>query len=369
MTHVAVVGRIALRVGGLVVVALLVPAPGDRSTAARRDEGHVLLDVGEVEIGIVVVRGHAHGIAARHGQRHRGIGLVGGDVRVLVAVARPGRLAAGRRRIELRAVEGLRVVDDRGALCLSGVLAARVALSVGAVLHPLGLARLPGDHRDGIRGRGRILGGEDVVEDGEAAGIGPEERDRVAIHVGHHEIGIVVRHGGALDAPRGDEAAVFGRRETVHAGDIVGPDVDLLGEALVAVVDAVRIGGVLLWPDAEGLRGAGLALPVGVALEEARSGGGVAGLQAIRIEAVHAGERAEFVVEGMVLVEDNEDVADLLAQRRDDLVARRGGGRGIDHIGLHGRRGIGLEMHERRGRGHAGRRRLGRGDPRQAADQ
>ncbi len=108
------------------------------------------------------------------------------------------------------------------------------------MLDPLRLARLPGKHRDGVRRGGRVLGGEDVVEENEAVRILPEERDRVAIDVAHHEPRELRAHGRARSALRG-VSPVLVRREPVHRHGAVG-DVQLAGEALVAVVHAVHEG-------------------------------------------------------------------------------------------------------------------------------
>ena len=55
------------------------------------------------------------------------------------------------------------------------------------MLDPLRFARLPRDHRYRIRGGGRVLGREDVVEYREAAGPLPEERNGVAVDVRHDQ--------------------------------------------------------------------------------------------------------------------------------------------------------------------------------------
>src|SRR5277367_5044845 len=83
------------------------------------------------------------------------------------------------RRVVLRTPERVRVVDDGSALRLApppmGLSVDDAAhgkrrMRVGRVLDPLGLARLACDHRDRVRRRGRILGGENLVEDRETAG-------------------------------------------------------------------------------------------------------------------------------------------------------------------------------------------------------
>ena len=55
-------------------------------------------------------------IPALEGERQAGEGQVRGDVVVGVVLFRAGGLLVDRRRVELRAVEGLRVVDERRPL-------------------------------------------------------------------------------------------------------------------------------------------------------------------------------------------------------------------------------------------------------------
>ena len=95
-----------------------------------------------------------------------------------------------------------------------------------AVLDPLRFARLPRDHRHRVRGGGRVLGREDVVEDREAAGPLPEERDGVAVDVRHDKARelralCVVGRPAVLR-----EAVVFVVGELVHLRHAVH-DVDL----------------------------------------------------------------------------------------------------------------------------------------------
>ncbi len=131
--------------------------------------------------------------------------------------------------------------------------------------------------------------------------------------------------------------------------------------------------GVLSRADQERLdrhRPAGDAIDVG--LSEAGRVGRRAWLFAVRIEAVDAGKRAVFVVERAVLVEDDEDVFDLFAQRR-DVVGRPVRPRPARiAVGDKKRRDIrlriGLRRHQRPGIG--GERRLsegGDGDQRRRA--
>ena len=81
-----------------------------------------------------------------------------------------------------------------------------------------------------------------MIEQREVLGVSPEERDRVAVDIAHHELGVILGQAGAPSAAAGDEAAVFDSREGIHAGGAVGTPIEFLGETLMAVVDAVDIG-------------------------------------------------------------------------------------------------------------------------------
>jgi hypothetical protein len=156
---------------------------------------------------------------AHQGERHRGEGQVRGDVGRTPELLRRVRLPVVDRVVEHRPPPRLRIVHERRTLRGAGSREGRVRdladdrtavaavagdraaegrgragrgrmRGVGArMLDPLGLAGLPRDHGDRIRGRGRVLGGEDVVEDRETAGISPEERNGVAVDVRHHQFG------------------------------------------------------------------------------------------------------------------------------------------------------------------------------------
>ena len=91
------------------------------------------------------------------------------------------------------------------------------------------------------------------------------------------------------------------------------------GKPGVAVIDAVDEGRVLLRADAERRHRDRLAVRAGVGLGEARRVRGVARSGAVGEHAVGARERAELVVERMVLVEDHEYVFDLRTQQPDQL--------------------------------------------------
>ena len=296
-------------------------------------------DVAEIEGGIAVLRDEPVDPAAHHGQRQRGESEVRGDVVGVPVLVRRGRLAVcGRcgRRVELGPPPGLRIVDQRRPF---GGRRARVGLAVdraadrsrravrgrhggrARMLHPLRFPRLAGDHRHRIGRRGRILGGEDRVEDGEPARVAPEERDRVAVDVRHDQPGELRTRFLALGAAGMGIAAPLDLGELVHAGHAV-LDVELRRQAFVRMVGRVLERGVLFGADAE--RPNGDRLPgrgVEIALSEARRVDRGARLLAVGIEPVDAGKRAVFMVERAVLVEDDEDIFDLLPQRRD--VARR----------------------------------------------
>ena len=335
MADVVLMRRGAARVGRLLIVAVLIPAPLDRFAAELAEESDILLDVGEVESRIAILVGKPVDPAAHEGQRQRREGEVGGDVGWAPVLLGRGRLAARRRIVELRAPPRLGIIDHRRAL---GGRRARIGLAVdraadrsgeavlsrlgrrAGVLDPLRLARLAGDHGDGVRRRGRIFGGEDVVEDCEAAGVAPEERDGVAVDVRHDEARELLAHRLAFGAARARVATPLDKRELVHLRNAV-LNVDLGGEAGVRMVGRVLECRVLLRADAKRLNRDGLAgICVDIGLREARRVGGRARIFSIGIEAVDARESAVFVVERAVLVEDHEHIFHLLPQRLDVLL-------------------------------------------------
>ena len=177
----------AVRVGRLEAVALLVPAPVDGPGPKTLDVRDILPDVWQVEPRVQVLLHDLRNIFPLEGQRQAGEGQVRGDVVVGVVLLRAGGLSVLPPLVELRAVEGLGVVDERRSLRRAGVAAHGEGPAVRAVLDPLCFAGLPRDHRYGVRGGWRVLGREDVVEYRKAAGPLPEERDGVAVDVGHHQ--------------------------------------------------------------------------------------------------------------------------------------------------------------------------------------
>ena len=123
-------------------------------------------------------------------------------------------------------------------------------MTVRSVFHPLGLAGLAREDRDGVRRGRRVLRGEDVVEDREPAGPKPHEGNRIPIDVGHDEAGVLRALRDVGGAALRSEAHVLVLGKTVHSGHPVD-DVDLAGQALMGVIDAVDHSGVLVWSDAE----------------------------------------------------------------------------------------------------------------------
>src|SRR5271170_4477377 len=122
------------------------------------------------------------------------------------------------------------------------------------MLDPLRLTRLARDHGDGVGRRGRVLGGEDVVEDGEAAGVAPEKRDGVAVDMRHHEAGELLAHRLALAAAGMRITIPLDEREPVHLRRAV-LDVDLGGETGVRMVGRILDGRILLGAYAKRLNG------------------------------------------------------------------------------------------------------------------
>src|SRR6202044_3166304 len=151
-----------------------------------------------------------------------------------------------RRRRSGIALAVDRAADWRGQAVLGGVLC------LARVLHPLGLARLAGDHSDRVRGRGRVLGGEIVVEDGEAAGVTPQERDGVAVDMRHDEARELLAHRLACGASKTGVSTPLDFGELVHSRNAV-LYVDLGGKAGMGMVGRVLDRRVLLRADAERL--------------------------------------------------------------------------------------------------------------------
>ena len=204
-----------------------------------------------------------------------------------------------------------RAADRRRDTVLGGVL------GLARVLHPLGLARLAGDYGDRVRRRGRVFGGEIVVEDGEAAGVAPEEWDGVAVDMRHDEARELLAHGFACGAARARIFAPLDFGELVHFRNAV-LHIDFGGKAGVRMVGGVLDRRVLLGTDTERLNGDCLAgVRIEVAFRESWRIGGRARVLAVGIDSVDAGKRAIFMIERAVLIEDDEDVFDFLSQRRD----------------------------------------------------
>ncbi len=342
MGDVIVVRGDVVHVVGLEVVAVLIPAPADRVAVEALNVGNVLLDVGEIARGRRVGAGHRLDVRAHCRQRHGREREVRRDVvdptRGGVGFLRRGRLAVGRRRVELRTPVRVRIVDERNALrgARAGVgdtvdrAADLGGRAVRAVLDPLRFAGLARDHRHGVWRGGRILRREDVVEDREAAGVAPEERDRVAVDVGHH----CPRELLALRVARGGVVVVLLVFVVGHAVHLrrTALHVDFGREAGVAVIDAIDDGRVLLGAEAARRDRIGFVLVVLEGLGRRRHEA------AVRIEPVYARECAVLVIERVVLVEDHEHVLDLLTQQSRQLRGReRRLARGVDEIARHRR--------------------------------
>jgi hypothetical protein len=223
------------------------------------------------------------------------------------------------------------------------------------MLDPLRLARLAGDHGDGV-GRGRrVLSGEDVVEDGEAAGVSPEEGDCVAVDMRHDEARELLAHRLAFGTAGARVAMPLDERKLIHLRNAV-LHVELRRKASVRMIGRVLEGGVLLGSDAKRLNFDRLAGEiVGVDLRETRRVGGGTRIFSVGIEPVDARERSVFVVERPVLVEDHEDVLDPLPQRFDVLLGPFGAApariRFSDEIGRDLRARIWLRRRQRPGIG------------------
>ncbi len=209
------------------------------------------------------------------------------------------------------------------------------------MLHPLRLARLSRDHGDGVWRGGCVLGGKDVVEQHEPAGVLPQERDGVAVDIAHDEPRKLSAH---RRSPFGREARVFVGRKAVHRRD-GARYVQFAGQARVAVVYAVDEGRVLFRADAKRYHGPGLPRLVRKSLGEARSMCRIARSGAVGIQTVGARKRAELVVERVVLVEDDEHVFHAAPQCLDEFFARQRHVRSCERCYLRSR--IGLRSYQR----------------------
>src|SRR5208282_4630818 len=110
----------------------------------------------------------------------------------------------------------------------------------------------------------------------EAAGVAPEEGNRVAVDMRHDEARELLAHRLALSAGEMRIATPLDERELVHLRHAV-LDVDLGGEAGVGMVGRVLEGRILLGADPERLDGDGLSgVRVEIGLDEARRVGGTA---------------------------------------------------------------------------------------------
>ena len=344
MGDVAGVGRRTGTVGRLVIVAFLVPAPVHRLLGG--DGVDVALDVDEVEGRILVRDDRLVDRLAHERQRQAGVGL--GEVRAGGAdVVRAERRLDGREVVvgarERRGVAAHRFAAARGDLGIGGV-AGRFA----RVQDPLGFAHLAGDQGDGVRRRWTVDGHVEVVEQGEAVGVGPQHRDGVAVDVGDEQFTLLLRGerrrrgGGHRHAGLGDHIAhrvgreAFGiEHEAVvegHAAD-AADDVIVVDDAGMGVVDRGGVGGIEIdrgraARGADALDGLGnqerrdrAHAPIGVddLLDEAGDRGvgrQVSGRRAGREQAVGARIGAEVVVEGPVLLEQHEHVLHLLLEKR-----------------------------------------------------
>ena len=145
---------------------------------------------------------------------------------------------------------------------------------------------------------------------------------------------------------------VFVLREPIHPRYALG-HVELHRKPTVGMIDTVHESRVLLRPDAKRRHRMRGAVHIHVNLIEARRVVGGA-----RVKSVHAGKRAELVIERLVLVEDHEDVLHLLPDQGDHFVIgqNRVAVSGVHRIWLDGRIQLRLLDH---GRPVIGKRRLG----------
>ncbi len=134
------VGRMGSRPGGIrrfQVITFLVPVPAHGRSPLALDIRYILLDIREIECWIPVAGQSRSDILPEESQGQAGKREIGGDVGIAVILIGSGRLPTAGGRIELRPIEGLRVVDERYSLSRPGVAAYGVLLTVRIHVSPI----------------------------------------------------------------------------------------------------------------------------------------------------------------------------------------------------------------------------------------
>ncbi len=170
-------------IGRLVVVAFLVPAPIHWRELVACNLLDVVLHVEQVQRRVFVTGDDLLDTFAHERERQRRIGLVQRR-RVRVLITRVvGRLNRGLVKIGTR--ERTWVANHGLAAAYCNGSARGVIAAFAWVQGPLRLAGLTGNHRNRVRCRGADHRLMEVVEQREAVGILPQERDRVAVDMRH----------------------------------------------------------------------------------------------------------------------------------------------------------------------------------------
>ena len=242
------------------VETLLIPTPVHRAVEGR-DLADVLLHVEQIGRRIRILLDDLLDIGSHERERLGGEGEIerrGG--RVLVEVIRRLDLVG----VEVRAREGSRIGYDGNV----GVAVRRrdfrakaraqhvreSGVGVGyrrplvRVQSPLRLPGLPGDDRNRVRGRRPDDRLTEIVKKNEVLRPAPHERDRVAVDMADVDFGLLrlrQRDRGRRGADVRDNGARGVRRQTllIHRIAVIGGnpgpgvDVEVVGHALVAVID------------------------------------------------------------------------------------------------------------------------------------
>ena len=191
-------------------------------------------------------------MAAHERQRQRRVSLVQRRRQRALIVRPVGRLH--RRMVQAGTRERPGITRDRLAAARGKRCPGNVLGRLARMLRPLRQAGLARDHGDRVRGGRPGNRHVEIVEHREIAGILPKKRNRVAVEVAHHQLGLLllrqraVRQRGQWRARgTGDDLAVDRGQALLvqriaivqRIGAIV---IDAVHDAGMRMIDAVRIG-------------------------------------------------------------------------------------------------------------------------------
>src|SRR6187402_99336 len=217
----------------LVVVTLLIPAPLHRSYAVARDLGDVFFYIGKIERRVAILRSGQLNLVSHERQRKRGEGQV-----------RQGTLCGLRLRHTM--VEIQHGSPVRQGIGHHGESASVLRFSQFGMQHPLRFSGLASDHGHRVRSGRSNDRVKELIEEGKAVGIVPEERNGIAVHMRHHQLSELLplqrRKLGRLAIGEGD--AFLGHGVEIVACHEIRIEVKLLRDADVAVVHRSDVGGI-----------------------------------------------------------------------------------------------------------------------------